>query len=100
MNLVKTGSEKEIISPSVHLNGSGKERLLSQYKELNFLIQKTAQTLIKYKPHPRDYYVQENQITPSGKPYKRAHAEYMERLQHLFTMAEEIQTIIEDIDNA
>lgn len=46
--------------PTVHLNGSGRDRLVSGYTEAWKALQKARETLAKVEFHPRDYYVNED----------------------------------------
>lgn len=44
--------------PTFHLNGTGAESILNEYKEVCFAIQKAMDALAKTTCHPRDFYVQ------------------------------------------
>jgi hypothetical protein len=44
--------------PTFHLNGTGAESILNEYKEVCFAVQKAMDALAKATCHPRDFYVQ------------------------------------------
>lgn len=100
MNLIETTSAAklmEVIAPTVHLNGSGKESLRGQLIGAIRGIQSAQEALKECAPHGRDYYVQENEITPSGKPYNRAREEWADRLNRLESVKVELFAIYENV---
>lgn len=102
MNLTETaagGKIVEVISPTVHLNGSGKESLRGDLVGAIRGIQTAQEALKQCAPHGRDYYVQENDITPSGKPYNRAREEWADRMNKLESVKIELFTIYENVTN-
>jgi hypothetical protein len=47
-----------MMKPTVHLNGTGAERLLEQYTEAGRAVQEAIDALAGAAPNARDYYVQ------------------------------------------
>lgn len=94
LNIAKTESGKEVIAPTVHLNGSGKTSLVKGYQKLREAIWEAQRVMGEVSPHGRDYYVQENEITPSGTPARRAAIEHRARLLKLHEVEEEINAIL------
>jgi ketosteroid isomerase-like protein len=48
----------DIKKPTVHMNGSGKKRLVEQYSNAMHALNNAIQALNEAYPHGRDYYVQ------------------------------------------
>ena len=97
MNLVKTESEKEVIAPTVHLNGSGKQSLIDMYMRVRDALVAAEEAISEAHPHGRDYYVQQELEAAVSSPIYRACSENRARLLKLHEIEEEINAIIGNI---
>lgn len=77
----------KVTHPTVNMNGSGKEYLLSQYTAALLSVQYAIDIVAKSVPHGRDYQTQ----TPNG--YKNAAEEHRTRMQRLNDIRIELETI-------
>lgn len=71
-------------SPIIHLNGSGKEDLLTQYRDAYAALNAAIGSLPK--PNPRDYY-------PVEGAFEKACDEHMARLRKIDEVVQELATI-------
>lgn len=78
--------------PTIHLNGSGKERLLEDYKAAHRAVALAAEALCATTPHGRDYYVRGDDVI------MQALAEHRARQQLLDTVERQLAEIIIGID--
>ncbi len=77
--------------PTIHLNGTSKERLVSGYEKAHRALRVAGEALSEIEFNPRDYYVQGPQAWPE------AVREMDERLKALAKIQNEIETILEEI---
>lgn len=75
--------------PTVHLNGTSRQRLLEGYTNAWKSLQSTIETLAKAECHPRDYYV--NSDTEA---YAKARAQRDQQFADLHRIQSEIGAII------
>ena len=81
-------TQPELIIPTIHLNGTSREELLSQ---LQAAARATADACLKLAdaaPHPRDYYVQYD-----TEAYTKARAQHEARLEKLRQIYNELESI-------
>ena len=83
-------------APLIHLNGSGRERLLDQIRDAAHAVREAEVTLAQTMPHRRDYYP-----IPGGGDWEfdQAIGEYasrMNRLHSVYTELEELYFLIEE----
>ena len=79
------------ITPTIHLNGSSKERLAEDYFAILITLDKAYGLMIENAPHPRDYYVQ------GDSAYPKARAEHEARVKALYEIRSDIYTILEAV---
>jgi len=53
-----TRQQDELMVPTVHLNGTGRDELLAQITNAISAISDALDAMAKASPHPRDFYVQ------------------------------------------
>lgn len=98
MNLATTENGKEVIAPTVHLNGSGKAALLEQFNGVREAIWAAQKAMSEAHPHGRDYYVQNGpEEGLYGDAVRRAAEEHRARLLKLIEIEEEINAILFNI---
>jgi len=98
LNIAKTESGKEVVAPTVHLNGSGKASLLEQYHKVREAIWAAQEAISESHPHGRDYYVQnEPEECIYGAALQRAAIEHRARLLKLVEIEDEINAILDNI---
>lgn len=83
-----------MILPTIHLNGSGRESLMKQYREAYMKLHDAVLTLRAVDVHSRDYY-------PQG-PEKgaQAQAEHLDRQAKLWEVLQDLETIYNSIHNS
>lgn len=79
--------------PTVHLNGSGADSLLKQFRAVGEAVHSAIEALTAAAPHGRDYYVQ------GGDAFAEAQAEHLERLAALQKILKDYQTLAIDVSN-
>lgn len=52
----------DIKKPSIHMNGSGKQHLMDQYRAALYALNSALNALNDAYPHGRDYYVQGDDV--------------------------------------
>ena len=83
----------DVLSPRLHLNGSGYERLASVYEEAGRSVRKAIEALSDTSPNARDYYVIDDSAHPRA---VREHADRVLRLQQVLRELAAIHECIED----
>lgn len=78
---------KELVTPVVHLSGSGREALIREASENALACRELAEKLGKNFPHGRDYYIMGDGI------YKDAREAFQERVDAIWKMAEEFENM-------
>lgn len=78
--------------PTVHLNGTGRARLIEGYENAWRSLQATIETLAKAECHPRDYYVQDD---PDA--FVKARAQRDQQFADLQRIQSEIGAILEHL---
>lgn len=73
--------------PTIHLNGTSKDALLSQLETAHSALQDALCALSKASPNARDYYVQGNDA------FGEAQNEHRQRLEKVAGVAREIESI-------
>ena len=68
---------KQMIHPTIHLNGTSRETLISEYREAYDALQLAQQALCKVTVHARDYYPQGDEA------FKQAKDEHIARVLKL-----------------
>jgi phage shock protein A len=76
-----------LMKPTVHLNGTSKERLLEDLCDAIDALHKAGTALAKAAPNARDYYVQSNTA------YATAAKQHDTRMQKLREVIDELETI-------
>jgi len=74
--------------PTIHLNGSGRDRLIAGYTAAWRAMQKARETLANVEFHARDYYVQGDDA------YQQARAQRDAQFADLNRIQQEIEAII------
>lgn len=80
--------EENIKFPTIHLNGSSIESLISQFEQANHALAVATDELVNCAPHARDYYVQ------SANDFSKAAREHQDRIARLKGVREEICEIL------
>lgn len=78
---------KKLLVPSIHSNGTGKERLLEAIEEAHLAIGAAYEKLRQTAPNGRDYYVYKDN------PYERARDEWLSRMERLSSVQKELEAI-------
>ena len=82
---------KTLQCPLVHLNGTGKEQLLSDLQKVGSSLRKSLEALSEAAPNQRDYY-------PMGdEAWRRARKQHEERVRILRVLHEEVALVAEGI---
>ncbi len=79
--------------PSIHLNGTSAETLLSETKHTLQAVSRAIEALCLFPPNARDYYVQ------GPEAFLVAHQQYEVRLEKLKSIRRELQAIFEAIED-
>lgn len=77
-------TDKQITVPTVHINGTGANDLLSQYEHAFSAVTDAIRAVTEAAPHGRDYYVH------GPDAYQAARNEHLDRVRRLQTVAEEL----------
>lgn len=94
-NLVRTESGVELIAPTVHINGSGRDSLGEGYSNALEAVLEARRVLQDANPHGRDYYPQnEPGEHLYGSATTRAVSEQSARLAKLIQIEEELIAIL------
>ena len=89
---MKYGIDKEeIVYPVVHLNGTGKNSLISEYEKAGHAVSMAIKTMQENCPNARDYY-----LIPGS--FKEAMEQHTDRILRLKSVFKEIETILDNID--
>ena len=75
--------------PAIHLNGSGKAHLVGVMEAAISALDTAREALAKARPHPRDYYVNDKNI--SGMSFDIAAAQHKNREERLTSVASELE---------
>ena len=83
----------DIKKPTVHMNGSGKKRLVEQYSNAMHALNSALAALNEAYPHGRDYYVQGDGVIEAAckeqdariKAVRNVRNDMMDILRHLNT---------------
>lgn len=86
-------SLKDLIKPTVHLNGTPGERLRDGYQVAAIAVLKAQDALQAAAPNARDYYVQGDSV------YAKARAEHDERVMRLREIREELMALAESVQD-
>lgn len=73
--------------PTVHLNGTSANELLSQLKDAYSAVRQATEKLQRAAPHGRDYYVQ------NDRAYTLAREQHDQRLKALTDIASDLESI-------
>jgi len=84
-----SNNKEELVTPTVHLNGSGFRNLDEQYREGVQAVEDAIQKLPV--PHGRDYYVQDDGA------YEKARAQFEGQLKKLHEVKEELTEILRSV---
>ena len=82
---------KELVCPTLHLNGSGFENLEADLTNCLDTLRAAMDALADATPHGRDYYVQ-----PAGS-YEKAREQHAYRRQKLADVYAEIEQVYRDV---
>lgn len=82
---------REIIKPTIHLNGTSPEALQAQYEQSAVAVTAAIRLLEEATPHGRDYYPQGPHAVVA------ARAEHRARLEVLYEVRNDLQQLIEHI---
>jgi len=74
----------KLTTPTVHLNGTGRQNLIDQYADAYQALNDALQVLALSHPNARDYYVQGPDAFP------RAADEHDDRMQRFTTVRDEL----------
>jgi len=77
--------------PTLHLNGSGYERLFDLHAEANGALRNALNKLAEAAPHGRDFYVQ------GDGAFEEARKEHEDRLVRIRAVMEEMDSILESL---
>jgi len=80
-----------VVLPIVHLNGSGREALVNQRRDVYHALQQSVEKLRQMAPNGRDYYVQPGLL-------EQAIAQHERRMATLGALLQEIETEIIELD--
>lgn len=80
-----------MITPTIHLNGTGADRLLDDVMVARTALRAAVEALAAVGPNARDYYVQGEHA------YGVARREHEEREAHFRTVAGDLDTLAESI---
>jgi len=83
---------KSLVTPLVHLNGTGKDQLMEQYTEAGQAIFKAIQALHGASPNQRDYYPLGNDA------WVLAKEQHQNRIDKLVDINADLMAIIDRID--
>lgn len=83
-----------LTTPTIHLNGTSRESLMDSLMNAGAAIKKAIRALQEAAPHGRDYYPQGPDV------YRKAVAEYEERIDKLTSVVQDISIMLEAIDAA
>jgi hypothetical protein len=82
---------QEIMVPMVHLNGTSKKELVSQYDNAIQALETALDVVLKSAPNGRDYY-------PKGlNAYEVAREQHYERISRINDVINELTSIVEEI---
>lgn len=82
---------QKLTTPTVHLNGTGRDGLVKQYEDAWMALGKAVEALCNAAPHGRDYYVQNHEL---GDAYTKARDEHDYRVRRVLDVQKEIEEII------
>jgi hypothetical protein len=83
-----------LIAPVVHLNGTGRQGLASQYEEVGAALDEAVRTLVTNGPHGRDYY-------PLGDgAYSEAREQHFSRVVRVQSVVDEIHALYQSLYEA
>ena len=80
---------RERIVPLVHLNGTGKAGLQSQYRKAADALYIALDALADAAPNMRDYYLYED----AGAAFRRAQAEHLENVRMVEAVIADLATV-------
>lgn len=78
--------------PTIHLNGTGRQRLLEGYTSAWQSLQASIETLAKVECHARDYYVH-----PDPQAFDKARAQRDQQFDDLRRIQQELYSVIEHL---
>lgn len=93
--LAKHTPEAVLTLPTVHLNGSGRQRLLDINQAALAAIDAALEALHEAAPHGRDYYV-----NPDPEAYSKAAVEHGARIDTLTKVRQDCETLIQHVYEA
>jgi hypothetical protein len=82
-----------MVIPTVHLNGTSKEALLSQLSAAICALGKALESLAEASPHSRDYYIQE------AGAFVRAEQEHAARISSVMVVRDELASIYAQVSS-
>lgn len=80
----------DVVVPIIHLNGSSREALIEQLREVAWAVQKAQEALAQAYPHQRDYY-------PKDGLYEQAKAQHEWRRKQLADLQASIEAETEQL---
>ena len=83
---------KDLIPPQININGTSRDALFREQVEVLRALEKVRQAMAEAMPHGRDY-----QFNPGE--YAPARDAWMERLQMIYAMKEEIRQYAQAIQD-
>lgn len=81
-------------APSIHLNGTPRERLVEQYAEASGAVRVAVRTLEAASPNARDYYVQ------GDGAFAEAVAGHRSMLERLASVRQELEAVLDSLNEA
>lgn len=84
---------REIVAPSVHLNGSSRDTLRDGYAQAHTAVEAAIREVERVEVNARDYYVQGDAV------FTRARREHVERLSALQRVADELLALFFSVDS-
>ncbi len=82
-------AEARVVAPLVHLNGSGRQELSTQFKTQYELLDGLIGYMIVHPPHMRDYYP----LADATAVYRKAYEAHAARIKDLQVMRRDIYNL-------
>jgi hypothetical protein len=86
-------AENPLTFPTVHLNGSGFERLFKLHADVNGSLRTAIAKLEEAAPHARDFYVQ------GDDSFQKARKEHEDRVARIRSVMSEIDEVLENLSD-
>lgn len=85
---------KKLVVPTIHLNGSNKQRLLDALQQAATVVAAARESLKGAAPHGRDYYVQKDE-----RAFVKANTQAIDRMMALEDVENELTAIWQGIQD-